>query len=126
MPFLPLILSFLGSCKVCRIVAIALAAAAALLLFIQVEKHKAAAGARAAVIAEQLKLTNQESQRREAVIAAAQRRADAAAANSVQLEKRNATLKADLARLSARVDGRACLDPDVMRRLRELGQPARR
>lgn len=123
MSFIPLILSFLGSCRMCRIVLLAVLAATAMLGVLELEKHKAAAGARAAVIAEQEKATAAESVRRQAVVAASQAKAEVASARSITLEKRNASLKSELARASARVDSRGCLDADIVRRVRELGQP---
>ncbi len=119
MPFVLTALSFLRACTVCRAVLIGLVALAAFTSFIAYEKHKAVA----AYVAVQEKLTAAESARRQAVIDAARQKAEASAAQAANMEKRNATLKSEIARLSARNDKRGCLDADSVRRLREVGQP---
>lgn len=120
------LLSFLGSCKICRAVLVAGAAALALLSLVGYEKHKAATEARAAVIAEQEKLTAAESERRQKVINDARNRAELAVGRLSMAQRRNAALQMEIARLSARNDSRACLDADSVRRLREIGQPISR
>lgn len=121
--FLIPLLNAFASCKICRAVVVGLAAFAALSTALGVYtlhvKHKAVA----AYVAVQEKATAAESVRRQAVIAASQAKAEAASARSITLEKRNASLKAQLARATVRTDGNSCLDIDIVRRVRELGQP---
>lgn len=117
--FLLPLLNMLGACKACRAVLVGLLAFGALAGFIIHEKHKAVA----AYVAAQEKATAAESARRREVIAMAQGRAEAAATTAATMEKRNATLKSEIVRLSARRDRAPCLDADGVRRLREVGQP---
>lgn len=122
MPFIPLAVQFFVGCKICRAALVGLVAFGAIVGFIIHERHKAVA----AYVAVQEKLTAAESIRRREVIDAAQARADAAAAQAATMEKRNVSLKSEIARLSRRNDKRACLDTDSVRRLREVGQPPSR
>jgi hypothetical protein len=120
------LLSMLAACRICKIVLAAAALTALFLGFIAYERHEAAAGARAKVIAEQAKLTAAESERRQKVIADARQKADLAVAANAALQRRNAGLTARINDLSRRNDTRACLDPDGVRRLNQVGQPAGR
>ena len=113
------LLSMLAACRICKIALAAIALTVTFPGFIQYEKHKA----RAEVIAEQVKLTAAESERRQKVIDDARAQAERAVAALTILQRRDAGLTARIADLSRRNDSRACLDIDGVRRLKQIGQP---
>ena len=85
-------------------------------------RSEAAAAARAEVIAEYRAATEAEAERRRAVIAQARAEAEETAARAAQTERRNASLIAEINRLSAARDRAPCLDPDGVRRLNQVGR----
>lgn len=115
---MPLVLFFLGN-KAAQAALICAVAIGALIGFIVHERHKAVA----AYVAVQEKLTAAESARREEVIRKAEEKATIAVSTAATMEKRNASLASEVARLSARNDKRVCHDADSMRRIRQAGQP---
>jgi hypothetical protein len=122
LPYLLPMLPFMAkvrSCKPCQAVLVGLLAFGAIVGFIVHERRQAVA----VYVAAQEKLTAAESARRQAVIAKAEGEAEASLAQAVASEKRNASLKSEVARLSARNDKRVCHDADSMRRIRQAGQP---
>jgi predicted lipid-binding transport protein (Tim44 family) len=97
-----------------------LLAAGGLTAFIEVEKHRAVA----AVVAEYEAKTAREHERRRDELVASQKQGELVAAALLKVETHNADQLQVIARLSSRSDARACLDPDLVQRIAEIGRKA--
>ena len=98
---------------------------AVLMAFGWYSEHERHVGAQK-LLAKQVKLTEQESQRRIEAEQKAQVQAQADIETIERKAKQNASLAARIATLSARHDRDRCLDADSVRRLNALGHPAGR
>jgi len=107
-----------------RYILICVAAIAGFAAYTGYVAHRASAAAQARLIAQQQAATEREHQRREQVLAAAQKRAQEAVDQLAVTETHNANLRNKIGRLSAANDRVGCLDPLGVRRLREIRRQA--
>lgn len=113
------------ACKFCRWAALGVLAGGIFFIAVAYVRHDAGVAARQRVIAELQAATNAESERRRHVIEDAQAEARQSAERIAVMEKNNARLQVEIARLAAARANVPCLDDDSLRQLNQVGRPAR-